>query len=638
MLERIRPEVGDDPVALRRLCAGEWYAGLPDAKLWIVESAHKDLERIVNAIIDQSRNGFLVPAKVAEEIKERLRNQLHIAQFGTPDLQRLLSADPLAISRLEATATERDALLETDLTNSLLARLPIFQRTDGTVGDASGVFLATTEWSIPLSMEVYVDVVQPAASRRAHARQTSIVKAWTPESQIETALALPEPHRYCGEVLQGLAAVPEGSIGHLLSMLRETPWLITEATPIAPAYVLALPPNVDEAARLTLFREGEIPVFSTAQKLAIDIRNSDGFENLRRWILPNVDQSFDALTMMIGEHRIVGRLGTTAGYPLDDFAVLARSGTDLRLPGWPLLAAVLNALQEERATRSNVVGAFAGPDPSEFQIAADHLHSLSILAADNGRVGEAARRSYLHGFASVTNWSEEIRRLVFGATPVPTESGVWRIGREVVQDGEGLEPSYVLARNCAFLLRASRGRIESEPGLAPNPVSRDVPSRKQLNFEAVDLAHIESKVADQHRSFLRPWRAHLPPDLVIVYLGLIGRQDPFKQLANEWRADATTDPETLWEELDGRFPKHILYPNPLAVEVRQRLIFIETVTGGTVRAVSMSGEVFDAPLDLAAKGLDDRFHETAQLLSWPSIHGMWPFRASHMIRILKSMN
>ena len=31
----------------------------------------------------------------------------------------------------------------------------------------------------------------------------------------------------------------------------------------------------------------------------------------------------------------------------------------------------------------------------------------------------------------------------------------------------------------------------------------------------------------------------------------------------------------------------------------------------------------------AAIVLDDRFHETAQLLNWPSIHGMRPFRASH---------
>src|SRR5436190_22749283 len=35
-------------------------------------------------------------------------------------------------------------------------------------------------------------------------------------------------------------------------------------------------------------------------------------------------------------------------------------------------------------------------------------------------------------------------------------------------------------------------------------------------------------------------------------------------------------------------------------------------------------------------GLDDRFHETTQLHFEPSIHGMRPFRTSHMIRTLET--
>ena len=130
-------------------------------------------------------------------------------------------------------------------------------------------------------------------------------------TQVETALKLLEPHRYCGEILQGLAAVqPEGSISHLLPTLRETPWLIAEATPITPADVLALPSNVDEAAGVdTLLTEGKTLAFSTAQKLTIDIRNSNGFEKLRHSNSPTVAQSVEALTLMIEEQGIVGRLG-----------------------------------------------------------------------------------------------------------------------------------------------------------------------------------------------------------------------------------------------------------------------------------------------------------------------------------------
>ena len=37
-------------------------------------------------------------------------------------------------------------------------------------------------------------------------------------------------------------------------------------------------------------------------------------------------------------------------------------------------------------------------------------------------------------------------------------------------------------------------------------------------------------------------------------------------------------------------------------------------------------------------GLDDQFHETTQLFLRLSIHGMRPFRASHMIRTLKTLD
>ena len=37
-------------------------------------------------------------------------------------------------------------------------------------------------------------------------------------------------------------------------------------------------------------------------------------------------------------------------------------------------------------------------------------------------------------------------------------------------------------------------------------------------------------------------------------------------------------------------------------------------------------------------GLDDRFHEITQLHLALSIHGMRPFRASHMIRTLEALD
>jgi hypothetical protein len=86
----------------------------------------------------------------------------------------------------------------------------------------------------------------------------------------------------------------------------------------------------------------------------------------------------------------------------------------------------------------------------------------------------------------------------------------------------------------------------------------------------VDLVALEAQSADQQRSFLNTWKGCVLFDLVIVYLGLIGRSEPFRRLANEWATHATAKVDTLWADLDNHFPREILYPNTLAAEVDQR--------------------------------------------------------------------
>jgi hypothetical protein len=48
-------------------------------------------------------------------------------------------------------------------------------------------------------------------------------------------------------------------------------------------------------------------------------------------------------------------------------------------------------------------------------------------------------------------------------------------------------------------------------------------------------------------------------------------------------------------------------------------------------------EMFPLLKDAEFHELDDRFHETTQLDLGLSIHGMRPFRASHMIRTLETL-
>ena len=311
--------------------------------------------------------------------------------------------------------------------------------------------------------------------------------------------------------------------------------------------------------------------------------------------MPDRRSSFEALALMIEDASIVGRLGTVDDYPIDDFTILAESG-DVGLPGWSLLAAALASLADSRDAAAKIVAAFAGLDASNAKLAGAHLDNLAELAGKKGRKGEAARRAYRHGFSVVAKWPEDARRRVFGGTRVLTRAGTWRSGREVVQGGDGIDPRHGLAREYASMLarrepqRAERSDAE---GVGSDPFAANC---RDGEIKVVDLLVLETQSADQQRSFLGPWKGRLPSDLVIVYLGLIGRSEPFSRLANEWASDATADVDTLWANLDSHFPKEVLYPNSLAAEVDQRRFLVEPIAGERVQAIAMSGDSFDAPL------------------------------------------
>jgi len=605
LLERLRPADDDDRAALRRLCAGERAAGYTNANLWILEGAPGGIERIATAILSKSESDFLVPSRIAANLTPKLRTYLGIVALDTERLEALLDKHRDAIAQLEPTALEREAFLQTQLSDSLLRRLPIHVRSDGAIGDAENVF-CEADWPIPATLREHVRTIQLCSNPVARERQQRLITAWSPQSQLEIALSQAEPHCLRSDILDALAKLaaeksePEP---RLSKALRTTPWLAADERPIAPQDVLALPPSVDEAAQALLLRSGQPAPFLPVRKLAIDVREHPGFVYLEKWILPDQRSSFGALALMIEDSKIVGRLGSADDYPIDDFTTLANDGGDLRLPGWPLLASVLSSLKGNRDDTLVIIAAFAGLDASDPRSTADHLDSLAALAEERGRRGEAACRAYRHGFGVVAGWPEDARRQVFGGTRVLTEAGSWHSGREVVQGGDGLDPRHVLARDYASMLGKREPEHKEVPGAEKAPPDPVAANCFREEIKDVDLVALEAQSADQLRSFLDTWKGHVPSDLVIVYLGLSGRSEPFRRLANEWVTDATATVDTLWADLDNHFPRKILFPNTLAAEVDQRRFLVEPVAGDRVQAIAMSGDSFDAPLGGPDKGI-----------------------------------
>ncbi|GIL01093.1 MAG: hypothetical protein BroJett030_09920 [Alphaproteobacteria bacterium] len=602
LLERLRPSDNDDRAALRRLCVGEHGAGDNGTTLHVLDGVPKGLERVVEAILHSTANAFLVPIEIADELTPRLRQHIGIRALDTPGMEALLERDISAIAYVQPTPVECEAFLLTQLSDLLLRRLPIHARSDGTIGSAEGVF-REDNWPIPAVLRPHVLTIQPCNSKQARERQARLIEAWSPQSQIGIALAQPEPHRFCSEILNALAELDSPPDGHLREELSAQPWLIADQQQFRPQDVLALPSTVDEAARALLLKHGETPPFLPVAKLAIEVREHRGFPYLEEWILPDRRSSFEALALMIEDARIIGRLGAADDYPIDDFTALANAGSSLGLPGWPLLAAILTSVGDSREDATKTLAAFTSLDASDARLAGAHLDCLAVLAGEHGRKGEAARRAYRHAFGIIAGWPESARREVFDRTRVPTEAGNWRSGREVVQDGDGLDPTHVLARDFASMFNKDgppRAKVANAAGAHPDPFAAG-PRRGEV--KDIDLVALEAQSVDQQRSFLDTWKGRIPSDLVIVYLGLIGRGELFRHLAREWATDATADVDTLWADLDNHFPKEILFPNPLPTEVDQRRFLIELVFGERVQAIAMSGDPFDALLGGPDKGI-----------------------------------
>ena len=591
LFERLDAKAEDDRPALRRLCAGDSAAGTPDSTLWMLERTDSGIERIVAGIVNRGEGKYLIPSSLADELKGRTRDHIGIVELDATNLEHLLSNGLDEVERLQPTPEEREAFLKTKLSNSLLRELPVHTRMDGSVGNAFDIYRVVHDWPIPKSLHRTVPTIKPCNDPNALKRQNDLISPWSPGSQIEVAIAQSEPHRLREDILDALASVKrQVELDSQLSNIQQRPWLLVGGKPISPKDILTLPQSVNEAAKQTLVVEGDVCPFMPDQDLAVDIRKHDGFENLGKWILPDHEDSLARLEQAIRDQAIVARIGSPEVFPVDDYAALAEDGSDLKLPGWPLLSAVLGSKKIQKAEEFEIVAAFSELRESDAMLAASHLDSLAELAAGNRSQRKAARNAYIREFKIIANWHKETRCTVFGNCRVPTVSGKWRPGREVIDSGDGVDPIHVLDGECASSLPAS----ELTPVHASDVESQ--PDDPDSEAQEVNLAELDVKSVEQQRSFLEAWRGRVPSDLVIVYLGLVGRSAPFHDLAEGWSAGATIDVETLWKDLDGHFPTEILHPNSLAEEVDQRRYLIEQTDDEYVVAKAMSGESINVPL------------------------------------------
>ncbi len=603
LLVALTPAVNDDRDALRRLCAGSPSAGPPGTRLQILEGACDGIERIAKDLVQRSENDFLVPTCIARELTGGVRDHLGVQVLDTAALEALFDTNADTFPQLHLTRSECEALLRIGLSSDLLKRLPIHARSDGVLVCADNCFLSDDR--IPKTMLDIVWTVRLYGEPAARAKQEPLIRAWSPEYQIRTALDQRSPSRFCIEVLDALAEVSDRAVElqqALIDDLKTRCWLRAEDTPIAPIApedVLHLPASITRIASNILTEQGETRRFVLRDQLPKDIREHAGFSFTDEYLLPNRASSLEALGKLVEAVQVPGRLGSTENYPIDAFVNLAANGVDLALPGWPLLAAVLSSEPDggDRESIQRFAARFVQLSSEKPASAGHHLDALAARAATRDRTSEAARRAYEHGFDAVAKWRDDAQRQVFRGTRVPTKSGGWRCGREVVDACDGVAKSHVLDPTYASKI----GTRPVQPGGSQAATDTDTSTGHDDEIICEDLAATEAECVTAHREFLSAWRGRVPSDLVLVYLGLIGRYPAMRELAGEWVADAACgDVDTCWERLDEELKSALRADtgsNPLCARVESRRFCIQETTGETVRAVALSGDMCDVPVD-----------------------------------------
>lgn len=592
LLDRVYTDASDARPALRALAAGDVGAGHAAARLFTLPQAGGMLDGLALRLIEGSAGDFLVANAVAQELKPAMHGHLGVIAMDGDGLGQLLTAHADALASMNLRDAEITALLVSDVPDADLRALPIFSATDGRRYPAGAVHRETANWNVPPALADVVSILKPPSVQKAAARAEKLVAPWSPAAQIRAALDQPEPHRLWAEVLQALDASGATVEPGLRDRLRKRAWLPDgQAQPWAPEDVVDLPDDVLDAARQVLARGPDLPFLPLAE-LAPELRQSAAFATLRSAaILSETSGSVEMLLLQVQEASPVTFMASPADVPMKALADLARLGSDLSLPGWPLLAALLRLAASEKDIPApvRIFEAFGSMAVGDIAPATRHMQALADLAeAGTG----AARDLFNHAFRAVCSWPSAALRQVMSDVRVPTSDGSWRSAREVAACVSGVADPHRLKRELEAFWPAdssddriyevtSGQRTASAPAVQPRT-----------------LVRMEGDCATSLQSVLVRAQSDVPAELLALLVGIVRQTDGFRSLVSKGLGLTDAAADRIWsrirDEIESAFTPQL--PGHSLWNIRQRTLFTFNLAQPRhVEVRSLAGERVQLP-------------------------------------------
>ena len=496
-----------------------------------------------------------------------------------------ISAHREQISRIEPaifSQEDTEEILAHVGDESLWRALPLhsFSHPEGGRGDAQGrdVYLDTGR-EVPLSLQGSVRLISKSARQEVGVRQEQWLRPFDSDNLIDLLLRTERPEQEMQLLLDLLGEVEGHLDDEVRKRLATTPWLLgRDGHAYRPEDVMVLESDRGAVARLAAERPGTYTVPSLLDER---VKSHTSYRILTEHCFARDKAAFERLGLLLGEMAkyAVGAVSIGDADGLKSTAeILKALPTEARLPGWRLLAELIDRYDAEQVFTQVFPRLCAVVSFPSILAVLEWIPGLG--QADPTR--RSAFNAYLRLFRDLSDARKRLASL-----RLLDRGGHWRPASELCVGEAGVARRHLLDKDQAAtltnLIHAGEPRPQAD-GEHPTADS----SGRWCSTEAT---------AKELESYFDPWRGLVPEPLLGTFVLLLGAHPKVRELARSWLQPHTVDGAldmTPWknasEDLDSLGRRRWLAGCSLRESIERFRFRIAIVDQDEVDAVFILGE------------------------------------------------
>lgn len=481
-------------------------AGLPEARhedrdlLWI-QGGNQHLDDLARQIVGTDHKTILLSSNLLKHLDENRQETLGVRRFDGATLGEKLVENRHHLAGSHISPELFEALFSAGIPDRDLERLPIFDTPQGRITALEG-YRRNPELAFPVDIEARIPILHAPEGVEAYAQFMRVTarRIWSKEAQQEFLLGLDQPSRYARYII---AALDNSMSEETAKRLSTHAWLtLKDGRIVSPEAMLELPDVPRPALPSDLAIRDDLQPGLLSEK-SLRVLTTSG-------VLKDKKASRQALIDRLANGSLpcwIGNKPKVVALPLQR---LAAEGADIGLPGWPLLAWLLEEKNVDAEATLQAVQLRTTQDPAHINRWMAHVARIAAKGIPD------ARTIYDSTFGFMAkSYSAQIGTILAG-TMVPTRAGSWKPASEVVSHGGGVTPEHKLDNELTRLLHEPMQYHDSNP------------KRQRIEEAPSDLTEQDS--CDSLRPILERAIRVVPAEMLAVLVAMLGQSEPWRRL------------------------------------------------------------------------------------------------------------